>query len=70
MVAKALRLYGASLPDGLMATIEVAMGDIPVDFGGGCPVVKGLLLASLIIDWNLQERIQGVPLQVLTDQRK
>ena len=26
------------------------MADVPVDFGGGCPVVKGLLLASLIVD--------------------
>ena len=42
--------YGASLPDGLMATISAAMGEIPVDFGGGCPVLKGLLLASLIVD--------------------
>lgn len=33
-----------------MATIADAMADVPVDFGGGCPVVKGLLLASLIVD--------------------
>ena len=42
--------YGSRRPDGLAATIASAMLDVPVDFGGGCPILKGFLLADLIVD--------------------
>jgi hypothetical protein len=39
-----------SLPDGLMTRIAAGMLDVTVDFGGGCGIFKGLMLAALIVD--------------------
>lgn len=50
--------YGSRLPDGLAATIAGAMLDVPVDFGGGCPTLKGFLLADLIVDRRMNLAVE------------
>jgi hypothetical protein len=50
LAASVLTVYGATLPSRLADAIAAAMMDVPVDFGGGCSVLKGLVLASLIVD--------------------
>jgi hypothetical protein len=50
--------YGSRLSDGLAATIAGAMLDVPVDFGGGCPILKGFLLADLIVDRRMNLAVE------------
>jgi hypothetical protein len=50
LVAPSPAAYGGTLPGSLASAITAAMLAVPVDFGGGCSLLKGLLLASLIVD--------------------